>query len=105
MITDESKIFEKMYGQKVLSADLNIDGFDEKIPFDIYDGYAVCEDYKGSRYDMVYPTLKAIKELKELYEAVIEETEDITTKEEINVIHVLSTFNTLYKDGVEVIAA
>ncbi len=104
MITDESKIFEKMYGQKVLSADLNIDGFEEKIPFDIYDGYAVCEDYKGSRYDMVFPTLRAIKEFKELYEAVIDEVDEITTKEEINVMHVLLTFNTLYKDGVEVVA-
>ena len=102
MITSENKLWESFYGKKVCSENLNIDGFDEPIPFDIYDGYAVCEDFNGCRYDMIYPQLKAIKDSKELSDAVIEYIGDIQNKKEITVIHVLMTFNTLYKDGVEI---
>jgi hypothetical protein len=102
MNKDESKIFEKFYGKKVCTEKLNIEGFTKAIPFDIYDGYAVCDDYKGHHFDMVYPQLKAIMDSKELSDAVIEYVGGIETKEEISVIHVLMAFNTLYKDGVEI---
>lgn len=102
MVKDESKIWEKHYGKKVTSTKLNIEGFKKAIPFDIYDGYAVCQNFKGHRYDMEYPTLKAIKDSKELTDAVIEYIGNISNKEEITVIHSLITFNTLYKDGVKV---
>ena len=51
---------------------------------------------------MVYPQLKAVKDSKELSDAVIEYIGEISDKEEITVIHVLIAFNTLYKDGVEI---
>ena len=101
MNKDESKIWEKFYGKKICSENLNIEGFRKAIPFDIYDGYAVCEDYKGHRFDMLYPQIKAVKDSKELSDAVIEYI-GIRSKEEITVIHILMAFNTLYRDGVEV---
>jgi hypothetical protein len=102
MNNNESKIWEKFYGKKVCSENLNIEGFKKAIPFDIYDGHAVCESYRGHRFDMIYPQLKAVKDSKELSDAVIEYVGEISDKEEITVIHVLMAFNTLYKDGVEV---
>ena len=100
MVNDENKIWEKFYGKKIASMKLNIETFSYPIPFDIYDGYAVCDDYKGHRYDMVYPQMKAIQESDELSDAIIEYIGgNLTNKEEITVIHVLQTFNTLYKDG------
>lgn len=97
---NEIKAFEKFYGKKVSSEKLNIEGFKKAIPFDIYDGRAVgfLDD---SRYDMVYPTLSAIKGSDDLSNAVIEYV-GVEKKWEIEVLHVLMTFNTLYKDGVEV---
>ena len=62
MNNNESKIWEKFYGKKVCSENLNIEGFKKAIPFDIYDGHAICEDYKGHRFDMVYPQLVPEKE-------------------------------------------
>lgn len=103
MVKDESSVWEKFYGKKVCSEKLNIEGFAKPIPFDIYDGHAICENYRGHRYDMVYPQMKAITESNELSDAVIDYVGNITQKEEITVLHVLMAFNTLYKDGVEVV--
>lgn len=97
----ESKVWEKFYGKKVCSEKLNIEGFDKPIPFDIYDGHAICYDHKGCRYDMCYPMLRAVKESKELSDAVMTYIGGIEDKEQITVLHVLISFNTLYKDGVE----
>lgn len=98
----EEKVWEKFYGKKVCTERLNIEGFSKPIPFDIFDGHAICYDYKGSRYDMHYPMLKAVKESNELSEAVMNYIGNIEDKEQITVLHVLISFNTLYKDGVEV---
>lgn len=100
--TFEEKAWEKFYGKKICTERLNIEGFSKPIPFDIYDGHAICYDYKGSRYDMIYPMMKAVKDSKELSDAVIEYIGDIKDKEEITVLHILISFNTLYKNGVEV---
>ena len=102
MNINEEKICEKHCVKKVCSEKLNIEGFKKPIPFEIYDGYAYCANYKGHRFDMVYPKLKAIKGAKTLSDAVIDYIGNINDKEEITVIHVLMAFNTLYKDGVEI---
>ena len=108
MERDESKIWEKLCGKKIGSEKLSIEGFKNSIPFDIYDGYAVCENYRGHRYEMEYPQLKAVKDSKEMADAVIEYINSIGGKklesvEEISVIHVLISFNTLKRDGVEIV--
>ena len=72
MEKNELKYYEKAYGKKICTEKLNIEGLKGAISFDIYDGYAVCENYRGHRYDMSYPQLRAIKESKELSDAVID---------------------------------
>jgi hypothetical protein len=108
MVENESKIWEKLFGKKIGTEKLSIEGFKTRIPFDIYDGYAVCENFRGHHYDMTYPQLKAVKESKEMADAVIEYINSISEKqiesvEQISVIHVLISFNTLYRDGVEIV--
>lgn len=108
MVENESKIWEKLCGKKIGTEKLSIEGFKNQIPFEIYDGYAYCEDYKGHRYDMTYPQLKAVRDSKEMADAVIEYINSISEKqiesvEEISVIHVLISFNTIYRDGVEIV--
>ena len=107
MVKDESKIWEKLFGKKISTEKLSIEGFKTQIPFDIYDGYAICENYKGHTYDMSYPQLKAVKDSKEMADAVIDYINSISEKqlesvEEISVIHVLISFNTITRDGVEI---
>lgn len=108
MVENESKIWEKHLGKKVGTEKLSIEGFKNQIPFEIYDGYAYCENYKGHRYEMTYPQLKAIRESEEMATAVINYINEISDKklesaDEISVIHVLIAFNTLYRDGVEIV--
>lgn len=107
MVENESKIWEKLCGKKVGTEKLSIEGFKNQIPFEIYDGYAYCENYKGHKYEMTYPQLKAIRESEEMATAVINYINQISDKkiesvDEISVIHVLIAFNTLYRDGVEI---
>lgn len=102
MEANESNIFERFYGKLVMHDDLQIEGFDKPIPFDIYDGHAVCFDLDGHRYDMIYPTMAAIRETKELQQAILGYCDDITDIDEISPIHSLTAFNTMYLDGVQV---
>jgi len=102
MSTNESEIYKKFYGPKICTENLNIEGVKTQIPCDIYDGYAVCLDHKGHRYDLVFPQVSAIKESTELMNAVIDYVGGITNKEEITAIHSLITFSSVYKDGKEI---
>jgi len=108
MVKDKSKVWEKHFGKKISTEKLAIEGFNTQIPFDIYDGYAICESYKGHTYDMEYPQLKAVKDSKEMADAVIEYINSISEKklvsvDEISVIHVLISFNTIYRNGSEIV--
>jgi hypothetical protein len=46
--------------------------------------------------------MKAVKDSTELSEAIIDYIGDIDSVNEITVIHILITFHTLFKDGVEI---
>lgn len=102
MEKNESKIFEKFYGKKVCTEKLNVEGYKKPIQFDIYDGYAVCPDYRGHRLEMTYPQMKAVKDSKEFSDAIMEYVSGINSVGEISVLHVLITFATVYRDGVEI---
>lgn len=109
----ESKALDKMFG-KITTETLNVEGFKEPVPFDIYDGYAVGytsrknyikntdKEDGESVLDMEYPILKCVKDNKEFSDAVIDYVGTISSVEEITPIHVLLTFNRLFRDGVEI---
>ena len=102
MEKNESNIWEKFYGKKVCTEKLNIEGFKRPIEFDIYDGFAVCDNYRGHVFHMEYPQLRAIKDSKEMADAIIQSVGGIECADEISALHILMAFNTLYKDGIEV---
>jgi len=102
MQKDESKIFEKYYGKKVCTEKLNVEGYKKPLEFDIYDGYAVCPDYRGHCFEMEYPQMKAVKDSKEFSDAIMGYISGIDNVDEITVLHVLITFATVYRDGVEI---
>jgi hypothetical protein len=108
MVKDERKVWEKLCGKHIGTEKLSIEGFKNQIPFEIFDGYAYCENYKGHRYDMTYPQLKAVKDSEEMATAVINYINEISDKkletaDDISVIHCLIAFNTLHRDGVEIV--
>jgi hypothetical protein len=47
--------------------------------------------------------MKAIKDSTEFSDAIMEYVSGINNVDEISVLHVLITFATLYKDGVEIV--
>ena len=93
------KIIEKFFGKKVCTEKLNIEGISKPLKFDIYDGYAICKD-DDNVYEMKFPQLAFIKEIKELTDAVSEYCS--CEKSQITVLNVLVTFSTLYRNGYEV---
>ena len=105
MEKDESKVLEKRYGKKVCTEKLNVEGYSKPIQFDIYDGYAICPNYRGNVFEMEYPTMKAVRDSKEFSDAIMEYINGIANVDEISVLHSLITFATVYKDGVEIPAS
>lgn len=103
----EHKALLKLHGKYVGKEKLKIESFPKKIEFDIYDGYA-CAEHGGHKYDMVYPQLRAVKEMEELSKPLIDYINRISTKkiesvDEIGIIHCLIAYNTIYCDGVEIV--
>ena len=89
MSKDIEKILEKMYGKLVTRARINLGHGQEPIPFDIYDGYATCENHNGHKYDILFPMMKIVKGSPAFEKA-------------ISSVHVMITFPTLYIDGIKV---
>lgn len=101
MENDLSKIRKKMWGEKIATKKLNIEGMKRLIEFDIYDGYAVPTNEKGKKYEMTYPLMEAVKGCKEFEDKIIEFVGGDITAKELSPIHVLMTFSNLYEDGKE----
>lgn len=97
------KAIEAMFGSKVCTTKLNIEGFEEMAEFDIYDGFAICEDYDGRELIMQYPMMDAIRDSVEISDAILDYVGGLE-RNEISPLHSLMTFNTLYVDGEEYIA-
>ena len=101
-MVDEKEVWHKFYAVYG-NEELELDGFDGKIPFEIYDGHAVCYNYNGHRFDLYYPMLKAIRESSEMSAAIMDVIDGISKVNEITPLHSLLAYNTLYLDGNEVI--
>ena len=94
----EQKTLEKLYGKVLHTCNLNIQGFDEPMEWEIYDGFGYCPDYKGDEYIMIYPRTQFVNESKETQETIRKELE-MKEDDEITIIDIISTFNELFKNG------
>ena len=92
---------EKMYGKMVEERDLTILGFKGKMHFEIYDGLAYCENFKGDEYIMKYPKLEFIEDSVEMQDE-IRKYLDMDEKSKISVLDVLQTFNEMDKNGTRI---
>ena len=89
---------ETLYGKMVAEADLKVLGFDDKMHFEIYDGFAYCPEHKGSEYCLIYPKVEFVNKTKPLQESIrtymgMKETDTIT------IFEILQTLNEMVKDG------
>lgn len=92
---------EKMYGKMVEERDLTILGFNGKMHFEIYDGLAYCENFKGDEYVMKYPKLEFIEDSIEMQDEIRKYLE-MDEKSKISVLDVLQTFNEMDKNGTRI---
>ena len=99
-----SKVLVKMWGAKICTKKVNVEGISDPIEFDIYDGYAVSTNNVVNVYEMQYPMMNTIKQFKCLSYEIVKYIGSITS-EEITPLHSLITFSTLYEDGKEITAA
>lgn len=75
----EENVLEKLYGKKVSTQTIQFqdkeffgDNKKHSMSFDVYDGFAYCEDYKGREYVLSYPKLDFITSIKQMENAVRE---------------------------------
>lgn len=105
LIEKEDNAIKKMFGKKLTTVNLNIEGFKNEIPFDVYDAYAVCHERDGHRYDMEYPAMMVIRDSEEFTNEIIDyigatnDKGEKLLKNDITPLHILLTFAKLYVDG------
>lgn len=97
----EKGILETLFGKMIEERELEVSGFKKPLTFEIYDGYAYCPDFKGHEYGIEYPRLSLIEKSKELQEDIRKRVK-LNEDDPINIIHVIQTFNMVYRDGVNV---
>ena len=97
----KKKDLEKMYGKMVEERDLTILGFKGKMHFEIYDGLAYCENFKGDEYILKYPKLEFIEDSVEMQDE-IRKYLNMDEKSKISVLDVLQTFNEMDKNGTRI---
>jgi len=89
----QSKFVSK---QKIKLADPLL-GDDKKhiLDFDVYDGFAICPDYKGKSYYMTFPKLEFMK-LASNIEKDAREYLELDEHTPLKVEHVLVAYNRLF---------
>lgn len=92
---------ELLHGKMIAERELTILGFKNKLKFEIYDGFAYCENYRGAEYCLIYPMIEFVNKSVEMQEEIrrymgLEENADITIYE------ILQTYNEMTRDGVRI---
>jgi hypothetical protein len=92
---------ELMYGKMIAEKQLTILGFEDKLNFEIYDGFAYCPDYKGDEYCMKYPMIEIVNKSTEM-QGVIRKYMGLEESDDISVLEILQTFNEMSKNGTRI---
>lgn len=105
----EQRDIEKLFGRKIATYDIRFPNYKAPLKFDLYDGFAYCENYNGHEYTLDYPKLELVKQAKELSDDVIRvintmsKEPHIETVDDITVTHVMIAFkHNMTKDGVTI---
>lgn len=92
---------ELLHGKMIAERELTILGFKNKLKFEIYDGFAYCENYRGHEYCMFYPKVEFINKSDES-QAEIRRYLGLAEDADITIYEVLQTFNEMTRDGVRI---
>lgn len=66
-----------------------------RMHFEVYDGLAYCENYKGKQYISEFPKVSFVKsDCKEMADSVIDFNE-LESKTDITAVHIMKTYGTL----------
>jgi len=93
---------DSVFGEKWSTEEIHINDKDLTLTFDVYDGHAVSDTDGGHTYDLVYPTLSGVLSSERLL-GMVEERFGIESYDEVEPIHSLQLFSTLYEDGKRVL--
>ena len=88
---------EKIYGKCLAEKELEIVGIKKPVLFEIYDGYAYCEEHKGHSYQIEFPLISLVEQSKKLQNDIREWT-NLDEDKDITIYEIIQTFNTLYID-------
>jgi len=92
---------ELMYGKLIAEKDFTILGFKKKLHFEVYDGFAYCENYYGNEYCLMYPKVEFVNKSSEIQDK-IREYMGLGEKDEITIYEILQTFNEMTRNGVRI---
>ena len=66
------EIWEQMYGKMIAEKDFTILGFKKKLHFEVYDGFAYCENYYGNEYTLSFPMVEFVNKSNEIQDRIKE---------------------------------
>lgn len=92
---------ELMYGKLITEKDFTILGFKKKLHFEVYDGFAYCENYYGNEYCLMYPKVEFVNKSNEIQDK-IREYMGMDKDEQITIFEILQTFNEMTRNGVRI---
>lgn len=69
-----------------------------EMTFDVFDGYAHCNDCEGKEYYMLFPKLELVKKSKHMQDS-IREFMELGVNDDISVTDVMCSYYELYCNG------
>ena len=94
------EIWEQMYGKMIAEKDFTILGCKKKLHFEVYDGFAYCENYYGNEYTLTFPMVEFVNKSNEIQDR-IKEYLGMKEDEPITVFEILQSFNEIYRNGIK----
>ena len=92
---------EKWYGKLIAEKDFTILGFKKKLHFEVFDGFAYCENYYGNEYTLSFPQVEFVNKSSEIQDK-IREYLGMKEDEQITIFEILQSFNEMRRNGIRI---
>ena len=90
-----------LFGKMIAEKEFTIEGFKNKLVFEVYDGCAYCPNYRGSDYLMEFPKVEFVNKSNETQDE-IKRYLDLKDDDDITIYEILQSFNEMSRNGVRV---
>lgn len=98
----ERATLEKLYGNIICTQEISIideEKFNDKkthnLIFDVYDGIAYCENYKGKEYILEYPKKSFVKDMNKTLLQEVKKYNNLNEEDDITVSDIMAAFGVL----------